>query len=67
MKEGMGTKETGAMWDRRDLEVFRGSPLPFGTRLVPGGVNFALFSRHALKVDLLLFDDPRGEPAWVFR
>ncbi len=48
-----------------DLKVLRGAPLPFGARLVPGGVNFALFSRNAVKVDLLLFEDPREEPAWV--
>ena len=40
-----------------------GHPRPFGATPVPGGVNFALFSRHATSVRLCLFakaDD--GEP-----
>jgi isoamylase len=34
-----------------------GSPLPHGVQLHKGGVNFALFSRHAVRVWLLLFED----------
>jgi isoamylase len=34
-----------------------GSPLPHGVHLHMGGVNFALFSRHATRVWLLLFED----------
>lgn len=34
-----------------------GSPLPEGVYLQKGGVNFALFSRHASRVWLLLFED----------
>jgi len=34
----------------------RGWPTPFGARERGGGINFALFSRHATKVCLLLFD-----------
>ncbi|HUR38551.1 MAG TPA: glycogen debranching enzyme, partial [Planctomycetota bacterium] len=37
-----------------------GRPLPFGATLVPGGVNFAIFSRHATSCALVLFD--RGQP-----
>ena len=33
-----------------------GSPLPQGVHLAKDGVNFSLFSRHATKVWLLLFD-----------
>ncbi len=33
-----------------------GSPVPLGVNLVAEGVNFALFSRHATRVWLLLFD-----------
>ena len=33
-----------------------GSPLPLGTREEGGGVNFAVFSRHATRVQLELFD-----------
>jgi isoamylase len=37
-------------------EVRRGVPLPLGTSESAGGVNFALFSRHASGVRLELFD-----------
>ena len=36
--------------------VRRGSPLPLGANESEGGVNFALFSRHANGVQLALFD-----------
>ena len=39
-------------------EVRRGVPLPLGTSESGGGVNFALFSRHASRVRLELFDHP---------
>ena len=37
-------------------EVRRGVPLPLGTHESDGGVNFALFSRHANRVRLEFFD-----------
>ncbi len=42
--------------------VFRlryGHPLPFGVSLVPGGINFSVFSGHATACTLVLFQ--RGE------
>jgi isoamylase len=42
-----------------------GSFHPLGATLTPAGVNFALASRHATAVDLLLFDDPTGDPTDV--
>ena len=39
-------------------DVRAGSPLPLGTQARAGGVNFALFSRHASHVRLELFDHP---------
>lgn len=42
-----------------------GHPYPLGASLQEGGVNFALFSKHADAVALLLFDDPAGEPTDV--
>ena len=39
-------------------EVRAGSPLPFGAHQHAGGVNFALFSRHATRVILELYEDP---------
>ncbi len=37
------------------LEIQAGSPLPLGATVMPDGVNFALFSRHATAVSLVLF------------
>ena len=39
---------------------------PLGATIVPGGVNFSVFSRTASDVDLLLFDrEDDAEPARV--
>ena len=38
--------------------IQHGAPLPLGACERCGGVNFALFSRHATRVTLLLFDTP---------
>jgi glycogen operon protein len=40
---------------RESTEIRRGIPLPLGAHEVEGGVNFALFSRHATRVRLELF------------
>ncbi|MBN1834550.1 MAG: glycogen debranching protein GlgX [Spirochaetales bacterium] len=41
-----------------------GRPLPLGATLVPGGVQFAVISRHATDVHLLLYERPEdAEPA----
>jgi len=42
-----------------------GNPLPQGVHLLKGGVNFALFSRHARKVWLLLYDRPDADVPFV--
>jgi glycogen operon protein len=39
-------------------DVRPGSPLPFGSQELSGGVNFAIFSRNASRVRLELFDHP---------
>jgi isoamylase len=44
-------------------EERRGVPLPLGTREFGGGVNFALFSRHATRVRLELFDHAEDDKA----
>jgi glycogen operon protein len=47
-------------------DVRVGSPLPLGTQETPGGVNFAIFSRHASCVRLEFFDRPEdAKPARV--
>jgi glycogen operon protein len=40
----------------------KGCPFPLGATPVEGGVNFALYSKHAAEVFLLLFDTQAGEP-----
>jgi len=42
-------------------KVTAGSPTPFGATKTPAGINFSIFSRHAEKVWLLLYDkrDPK--------
>ncbi|XOF33063.1 MAG: glycogen debranching protein GlgX [Candidatus Electrothrix sp. YB6] len=37
-----------------NFPTFSGSPQPFGATVTPTGINFALFSRHAEKVSLVL-------------
>jgi glycogen operon protein len=37
-----------------NFPTFSGSPQPLGATVTPAGVNFALFSRHAEKVSLIL-------------
>jgi len=36
-------------------------PVPYGAHVVDGGVHFSIFSRHATRVWLLLFDHPEDE------
>jgi glycogen operon protein len=39
-----------------------GKPFPFGATPVPGGVNFSIFSRHAISCVLVLFHHGQQEP-----
>ncbi len=43
-----------------DFLLRSGRPYPFGASFVPGGVNFAIFSRHATACTLVLYRS--GEP-----
>jgi isoamylase len=47
---------------RFTITTSRGKCRPFGATVCSGGVNFALFSRHAQAVTLLLFREGREEP-----
>jgi glycogen operon protein len=40
------------------LRVWPGRPAPLGANCIDGGINFALFSEHATKVELCLFRSP---------
>jgi glycogen operon protein len=42
--------------------VRAGKPYPFGATIVPGGVNFSVFSRHAASCTLVLFDKGAKQP-----
>jgi isoamylase len=48
-------------------KLSRGTTVPLGATLTPEGVNFALYSRNADEIELLLFDDPAGDPTDVIR
>ena len=43
-------------------KVRAGSPFPFGATLVPGGVNFSVFSSYATGCTLVLFDKHAPQP-----
>src|SRR5262245_22608528 len=42
--------------------VTKGTNYPLGATVTPDGVNFAVYSKQAANVFLLLFDTPDGEP-----
>jgi glycogen operon protein len=51
-----------------DGPVLRGAPAPLGARVVEGGVNFSVFSKHATRVELLLFETANSpQPSRVLR
>jgi glycogen operon protein len=52
----MTTKNTAAH-HRTHFELWPGQPYPLGATWDGEGVNFAIFSRHADKVELCLFDE----------
>jgi isoamylase len=43
---------------KKNLQTEPGSPLPLGSEITPRGINFALFSRHAEAVSLVILADP---------
>jgi isoamylase len=46
--------------------VRRGTPLPFGPTVRPGGVNFSIYARHADAVSLAIFAPGLAEPLVAF-
>jgi glycogen operon protein len=52
---------------RTSKKVVKGREYPLGATVVDGGVNFALYSRNASAVFLLLFDTPNSEPTDVIQ
>ncbi|MDR2097068.1 MAG: glycogen debranching enzyme, partial [Spirochaetaceae bacterium] len=43
--------------DFKNFTVEEGKPLPLGATLTASGVNFAIFSRHAMSITLVLFEN----------
>ncbi|MBI5740795.1 MAG: glycogen debranching protein GlgX [Nitrospirae bacterium] len=52
---------------RTNRKISAGRYYPLGATLHEDGTNFAVYSRHAHEVFLLLFDKPDGEPTDIFR
>ena len=47
-------------------DVAPGASAPLGATVMPGGVNFSVFSKHAVLLELLLFDDENAtQPARI--
>ncbi len=53
------------MIDYENLVKAPGLPYPFGANLINGGVQFALFSRHASSVTLLLFHSAEPDSGYA--
>ncbi|MBI4651631.1 glycogen debranching protein GlgX [Candidatus Desantisbacteria bacterium] len=45
-----------------DFKLRIGKPLPFGATIVPGGVNFSVYSSYATSCELLLFNKHETNP-----
>jgi len=68
-KESMIDKGTKAWQAHRlnGIRVYPGKPSPLGATWDGMGVNFALYSRHADNVELLLFDHPLNRQVFVLK
>jgi glycogen operon protein len=49
------------------MKTESGTPFPLGATLCADGVNFAVYSKHATEVFLLLFDTAGGEPTDIIQ
>jgi glycogen operon protein len=47
------------------MRILSGQPFPLGATWDGAGVNFALFSEHATRVELCLFDSPGAAEEWA--
>ncbi len=59
----MDSSDRGKMKNKLTLQP--GSPLPYGSTVTPDGINFALFSRHAEAVTLVVAGGDRPGVARV--
>jgi glycogen operon protein len=60
--EARGAPAAAVKDARSGLVTSRGACRPMGATVRPDGVNFAVFSRHAQAVSLVLFEDGQPEP-----
>jgi len=44
------------------IQYRMGKVLPYGATIVPNGVNFSIFSKHATSCELVLFNKGEKEP-----
>ena len=61
------TPVTYELTQKTGKTISAGKFYPLGATVQDGGVNFALYSKHAREVFLLLFDDPHGPPTDIIR
>src|SRR5213078_1156938 len=47
--------------EQMSMRIWPGGPSPLGATCKDGGVNFALFSENAIKVELCLFDSGKAQ------
>ncbi|WP_310599046.1 glycogen debranching protein GlgX [Desulfobulbus sp.] len=50
---------------KKPIRTKSGSPLPLGATITHQGVNFALFSRHASAVTLVIAPEARRQRGWI--
>lgn len=55
----MGTPHT---YTCGDFRLRHGNPFPFGASIVPGGINFSIYSNYATAATLVLFKRGAAEP-----
>jgi glycogen operon protein len=60
---GEDVEMTYELKHRTKRTITKGTHYPLGATLTPGGVNFAVYSKSAGSVFLLLFDTPDSEPS----
>ena len=57
-----GRMDTYPTHDYQGFKLRAGKPIPFGATLVPGGVNFSIYSSHAESCTLVLFEKGAHQP-----
>lgn len=57
------SKETADVQNETSAKIWRGSNSPLGAKVTPKGVNFALYSERAERVELCLYDSSGNETA----